>query len=131
MPIIGVSKEIAMGKKMLVADDEQMVRDLLVDHFSQLDFQVSTAATGQEAVDKAKKEKPDIILLDIKMPQMSGLEALKAIRDLGLKMKIIMVTGHVEKGIIEEIMALGADHYIKKPLALSYLEGQVRDILES
>lgn len=120
-----------MGKKLLIVDDETAVLSLLQDHFAALEYEVATAPTGELGVEKAKSWKPDVILLDINMPGMTGLEVLKAIRDDGGMMKIIMVTGVVENGIIEQIMTLGADHYIKKPLALSYLEGQVRDILES
>ena len=114
-------------KKMLVVDDESEICEFLKAFFEERDFSVETAYSGQEALDAVAKAKPDIILLDIHMPGMDGLDTLKKIKEKDASMRVIMVTAIETNDKIDESMRLGADNYITKPLSLEYLEREVQD----
>ncbi len=116
-----------MIKKMLIVDDEVEICEFLESFFEDREFKVMTGQSGQEAVDKAASFQPDVILLDIQMPGMDGLKALKKIKEAHPKIKVIMVTAVETQDKIEEAMRCGADNYITKPLSLEYLEKDVRD----
>ncbi|MBU9889410.1 MAG: response regulator [Candidatus Omnitrophica bacterium] len=116
-----------MIKKMLIVDDEVEICEFLKSFFEDREFKVMTGQSGQEAVDKAASFQPDVILLDIQMPGMDGLKALKKIKEAHPKIKVIMVTAVETQDKIEEAMRCGADNYITKPLSLEYLEKDVRD----
>ena len=81
-----------------------------------------TASDGAEALQKVKEERPHVILLDIHMPKMDGLEVLRQVKAIDPTVSVIMVTGVNEEAIGRQAMALGAFDYIVKPLDLPYLE---------
>ncbi len=116
-----------MIRKMLIVDDEMEICEFLKSFFEDRDFKVATGHSGEEAIEKAASFQPDVILLDIQMPGMDGLKALKKIKENHPKMKVIMVTAVETEDKIEEAMRYGADNYITKPLSLEYLEKDVRD----
>ena len=111
--------------KILVIDDDQDTCDFLQDFFQQRKCQVLTANSGEKGLSVLKKEKPDIVLLDIKMPGMNGLDVLKAIKAFDSKIKVIVVTVAAESDVRQKAKELGADDFIKKPLNKGYLEGTV------
>ena len=111
--------------KLLVVDDENDICDFVKTFFKDRGFHVFTALNGEEAISMAKKERPDLILLDIKMKGMDGLAALKHIKELDRSIKIIMVTAIEDQDKIHEAYKLGACDYITKPLILDYLEQTV------
>ena len=81
-----------------------------------------TASGGRQALDIIAKEDPDLVLLDVRMEEMTGVEALRELRKTNQKTKVIMVTGVEEDDIIKEANALGVVCYIHKPLILEELE---------
>ena len=111
--------------KILVIDDDQDTCDFLQDFFQQRKCQVLTANSGEKGLSVLKKEKPDIVLLDIKMPGMNGLDVLKEIKAFDQKIKVIVVTVAAESDVRQKAKELGADDFIKKPLNKGYLEGTV------
>jgi DNA-binding NtrC family response regulator len=111
--------------KLLVVDDETDICDFVETFFKDRGFHVFTALNGEEALSVVKKEKPDMVLLDIKMKGMDGLAALKHIRELDRSIKIIMVTALADQDKMHEAYKLGACDYITKPLTLDYLEQTV------
>jgi len=111
--------------KLLVVDDENDICDFVKTFFKDRGFHVFTALNGEDALSIAKKEKPEIILLDIKMKGMDGLAALKHIKELDRSIKIIMVTALEDQDKMREAYKLGACDYITKPLILDYLEQTV------
>ena len=111
--------------KLLVVDDELDICDFVKTFFKDRGFHVFTALSGEEALSMAKEERPDIVLLDIKMKGMDGLAALKHIKELDKSIKIIMVTALEDQDKIHEAYKLGACDYITKPLILDYLEQAV------
>jgi len=109
-------------RKILVVDDEHDICDFVGAFFKERGFQVFAALNADEALLITKKERPDLILLDIKMKGMDGLAALKHIRELDRSIKIIMVTALEDQDKMHEAYKLGAVDYITKPLVLDYLE---------
>ena len=111
--------------KLLVVDDENDICDFVRTFFKDRGFNVFTALSAEEALSIAKKERPDMVLLDIKMKGMDGLAALKHIKELDRNIKIIMVTALEDQDKMREAYKLGACDYITKPLILDYLEQTV------
>lgn len=111
--------------KLLVVDDEVDVCDFVKNFFEERDYTVFTALDGEEALRVVKRQKPDIILLDIKMKKMDGVETLKKIRDIDKDVNVIMVTAIDDRDKMESAYKLGAKDYITKPLVLEELERTV------
>lgn len=110
--------------KILVADDEQSVRDILKAFFSRKGYDVETVDSGGSAIDKLDTFKPDILLLDLKMPDMGGEEVLQHIMDNNIKVGVIVITGH--PGYIKDKKLLNRTYdYIVKPFNLDYLNSTV------
>ena len=120
-----------MMTKMLVVDDEIEICDFLKTFFEERNYRVFTAMTGETAIRLVDQESPAIVLLDIKMPGIDGIEVLKRIKTFHPETKVIMVTAIETRDKIDEATRLGADNYITKPLSLEYLETDVKDKLES
>jgi len=117
--------------KLLVVDDESEICEFLRSFFEERDYTVHVAHSGKQALEELKKINPQIVLLDIKMPDMDGVQALKEIKLQHPRVKVIMVTAIETRDKIEECLRLGADNYITKPLSLEYLETDVREKIES
>jgi CheY-like chemotaxis protein len=108
--------------RILVVDDEPDAVELLRDFLTGKGYEVSAAASGQEALQKLKQERPHLVLLDIRMPKMNGLEVLRQIRQIDREVGVIIVTAVNEEQIGREALKLGAFDFIVKPLNLEYLE---------
>ena len=109
---------------LLIVDDEADVREFAANFFRKRKINVTTAASGEEALKILEEKKPDLILLDIKMTGIDGIETLKRIRGLDNQLKVIMVTGKKpeEEQSFDICKEFGARDYIHKPLELDELE---------
>jgi len=116
--------------KLLVVDDEHDICDFVKNFFQERGYDVLTALNGDEAISLAKSDKPDLILLDIKMKGMDGIATLKHIKENDRKQKVIMVTALEDRDKMEEACKLGACDYITKPLMLDHLEQSVEKHLK-
>jgi len=116
--------------KILVVDDEIDVCDFVKHFFEERNFRTFTALSGEEALRMLKKEKPDIILLDIRMKEMDGIETLKRIREIDKDVKVIMVTAVNDQDKMEICRELGASKYVTKPLVLEELEKVVSSYIK-
>ncbi len=121
-----------MSKKIIVADDEPDV--LFMTAFSLRTvggFEVIEARNGLEAVEKAQQERPDLIILDIKMPRMNGYEACRRLREIEAlrDVPIVFLSAKGQRQEVEEGLRLGAADYILKPFAPEELISKVRSIL--
>jgi len=111
--------------KILVVDDEKDINQILVTFLSRHNFDIMSAYNGKEAIEITKKQRPDLILLDIVMPDMSGLDTLKKIKKIDENTKIIMLTAMEDEETIRKSRELGADGYIPKPFTGKHLESVV------
>lgn len=110
--------------KLLIVDDEADVRDFAANFFKKRKIEVFTASSGGEALAILEKQKTDLILMDIKMDGIDGVEALRLIKEKDKNAKVIMVTGKKpeEEDSFQKCRKLGALSYIHKPLELDELE---------
>lgn len=115
-----------MKKKVLVADDEKLVRELLCEKLREDGYIVLEAEDGKMAVDIAIEHKPDVIILDVKMPLMNGLRACKELKSNSEteKIKIIMFSAKAELVDRSEGISAGADLYLTKP-------SRFKDVIEA
>ncbi len=114
---------------LLVVDDQQGVRRLLYEAFSDEGYHVRMAGGGQEAIKLAAQQMPDLILLDIKMPVMNGLETLKELRNLDPDVPVMLMTAYGELEVVEAAKKLGVRHYIIKPFDLHEVRLLVKAML--
>ena len=106
---------MAKKLKILVVDDEEPLRILIKDELIVHNFAVDDAEDGHAALEKLKKERFDLVILDIRMPGIDGTEVLKNIRQNNLADKVIMLTAVDERKIAQESLAFGANDFITKP----------------
>ena len=114
-----------MDGKILVVDDEMDVCRVLVEFFQLREYSADYALNGPDALEKIKKENPDVVLLDIHLPDMDGIEILQKIREYSEKIGVIMVTGVSDREIGMKALELGASDFVKKPIDLNVLETSV------
>jgi DNA-binding NtrC family response regulator len=119
-----------MGKpKILVIDDEEIVRISCKKCLVPEGYDVSVAATGIEGMKLAKENRYDLILTDLKMPDMDGMEFLVSMKETQHEVKVIMITGYSTVDNAEEAIRLGAHNYIEKPFTPDTLIAAVKDAL--
>ncbi|KKL90904.1 hypothetical protein LCGC14_1900030 [marine sediment metagenome] len=118
-------------KKILIADDKLEVVELLRATMEGEDYQIISASDGREALEKIGKEKPDLVLLDVVMPKMNGLEVLaKVKKDPQTKdVPIIMLTAKGQQLDKDKGIGLGAEDYIIKPFSPSHLLRKIEEIM--
>src|SRR5918998_5576706 len=117
-----------MSKKIrvLVVDDDSVLRKLITDQVGRMGFDSHPASSGEEALDTLSKSDFDVVLLDIRMPGLSGLEALREIRKMEDPPEVIMLTADTSLTTGIEAMRLGAYDYLTKPAALEEIEAVIR-----
>jgi DNA-binding response OmpR family regulator len=117
-----------MSRRVLVVEDDASIRDTLSFNLKKEGYQVTLAATGGEALTKARALKPDIVLLDLMLPEMSGLEVCRVLRQEG-SVPIIMLTA--KESEVDKVIGLqmGADDYITKPFSLRELFARMTAVL--
>ncbi|MBA4494024.1 response regulator [Paenactinomyces guangxiensis] len=118
-------------KKVLVVDDQYGIRLLLKEVFSGDHIDIFQAANGKQALEIIRKEKPDLILLDMKMPGMDGLEILRRLRKIDPGTKVIMMTAYGELDMVAEASRLGALSHFTKPFDIEELRSEVMKQLVS
>jgi len=117
-----------MSRTILVVDDEKRLRDMLQAYLTQEGFRVVTAADGQEALFVARREKPDLIVLDLMMPKMDGYEFLR-VHSRERDTPVIILTAKLEEHDKVLGLELGADDYVSKPFSMRELAARVRAVL--
>ena len=103
-----------MKKKILLVDDDKFIRDTFVERLRNNKYEVSSAKDGKEAIEKISNNNFDVVITDIKMPKVNGIEVLKFSKKNKPKTKVIMMSAYVPQEVIDEAMKLGADEYIEK-----------------
>ena len=115
---------------VMIADDHVLMREGLKQLLElENDIDVTTqAGDGKEAIERALEYNPDVILLDINMPNINGIDVLRRLKDLGVKSNIIMLTTHEDKEYLFETMKIGADGYVLKDSDADSLIRAIRDV---
>jgi DNA-binding response OmpR family regulator len=118
--------------KILIAEDERDIRDLVMFSLQFGGFQVVQASNGVEAVERAQAELPDLILMDVRMPKMTGYEACKALKAIPAMrdIPVVFLSAKGQETEIQTGLEVGAEEYILKPFAPDELSKQVKAVLE-
>lgn len=106
-------------QRMLIVDDEPKLCECLKLYFTRKGLTVSTVCEGEQAIERLICEAPDVVLLDVRLPDMSGMEVLKRAREVCPQARVIMVTALDQPEVREEATRYGAAGYITKPFDLS------------
>lgn len=107
---------------ILVVDDESDVRNLLRKFLTRRGYEVLTAGDGEAAIEAIRENRPDIVLLDIRLPKMDGLSVLQRLRDESDDVAVITMSGNADEDTARRSLELGAADFITKPFNLPYLE---------
>jgi two-component system phosphate regulon response regulator PhoB len=113
---------------VLVADDDPDIRQLVRLRLERSGYDVISAEDGQAALDLARDRHPDVAILDISMPKMSGLEVARVLRDQHAALPVILLTARARDEDVLEGANAGVDRYITKPFSPQELESQVREL---
>ncbi len=117
--------------KILIVDDQYGIRVLLCEVFQAEGYLTYQAANGKQALSIAKEHQPDLVLLDMKIPGMDGIEILKRLKSLDEHIQVMMMTAYGELDLIEEVMRLGALTHFTKPFDIEELREKVKSYLPS
>jgi len=117
-----------MKKKILVVEDEEGLRLLYKEELEGEGYEILTAGNGKEAIQQLEEEKPDLIILDIVMPVMDGIEALGRIVGKERKIPIILNTSY--PGYRQDFLSWAADAYVTKSMDLGELKDKIKELLE-
>lgn len=117
--------------RVLIIDDEEELAAVIADRLEFRGIKAQTALDGESALEMIKSDPPNIVLLDLMLPGMNGLEVLKKINTLELNIPIILLTGYGSKEMTLEGMNLGAFDYIMKPCDFDGLVSKIQEALES
>ncbi len=113
---------MSLRPKILIVDDEERFRITLAKLLAVREMDVRHVGGGREALEELKNSAYDVILLDVKMPEMNGIETLTEIKKLSPFVEVIILTGHASVDVAVEIMRLGGYEYLLKPCPIDELE---------
>jgi two-component system, OmpR family, response regulator MprA len=118
-----------LRETVLVIDDDEKITSMLRRSLAFEGYSVVTAANGQEGLKQMLREEPDMVILDVMMPQLDGWEVIRRMREGGIEVPVLMLTAKDEVGDRVRGLDLGADDYLVKPFALEELLARVRSLL--
>lgn len=116
-------------KKILIVDDEPGIIEEVKSYFEEEGYRVETADSGKDGIRILKRMRPDLLILDIKLPDINGLEVLKSSKESLPDTKVIVMTGYVDQKLIDEAERLGRDAFLAKPFDLNHLHQEVERLL--
>ena len=117
-------------KSILIVDDQPGIRMLLEEVFSKEGYRTLTAGSGKEALDVFAVERPDLVLLDMKIPGMDGIEILKRMKQECERVQVVMMTAYGELDLVEEAKTWGAVRHFTKPFDVFELRETVKKLLD-
>ncbi len=120
-----------MPERILIVDDEETLRLSMKARLAAAGFTTEVAENGEEALRKMKEQEFDVAMLDIKMPGMGGIEALRLFSELYPKTDVVMLTGFADFGTAIECLKLGAKDYLVKPVDATELVARLRSLVRS
>jgi two-component system nitrogen regulation response regulator NtrX len=113
-------------KHILVVDDEAVIRDLLVAFFRDVGYQADAKKTGNSALRWLSRNRTNMVLLDVLMPGMNGVDVLREIRRLHPALPVMIISGHADERVARQTLRMGAFDFFQKPFDLSILDSRVR-----
>ena len=116
--------------KVLIVDDEERFRITLKKLLTANGLETNAVASGMEAIEELQQQPYDVILLDVKMPGMSGIEALAELKKVSREVEVIILTGHASVDVAVEIMKLGGYEYLLKPCPMDELLAKIESAYE-
>jgi CheY-like chemotaxis protein len=116
---------MAGSGRLLIVDDEAPVLDVLTEYFVERGYDVTAAASGPKALTAFDRERPDLVLLDIRMAGMDGLAVLKRLHEAEPNLPVIMVTANEDEALARDTLARGAFDYVAKPFDFEHLDRTV------
>src|SRR6185295_6355698 len=116
-------------RRLLIVDDEPLILEVLTEHFK-TDYDVETALNGADALGAILRSRPDVVLLDINMPRMNGVEVLKDIKQIDESIAVIMVTANEQVALAADALRSGAFGYVPKPFDFRYLDHMLATIFD-
>ena len=119
-----------IGAKILLVDDEKVFTKNMSGLLTKRGYRVMAVNSGEDAVTSVKKEKFDVVVLDIKMPGMDGIATLREIKELGVLAQTLILTGHGSIDTAMEAIKLGAYDYLKKPCEINELVEKIEGAWE-
>ena len=118
-----------MRLRILIVDDSKTIRKIMRIQLEELGhYIVDEAGNGKEAIDLYVKHSPDLLTMDIQMPDMNGLEAIRKIKQIDKNTKVIMITAHGHKELVVDTIRKGADNYILKPITKDKIKESIKKI---
>lgn len=114
---------------LVIVDDEQGIVDEVKSFFEEDGHEVYTADSGEDGIKLIKKVKPDLLLIDMKLPDISGIRVLVAAKEICPKAKTVVITGYVDQALIDEAERMGRDAFLQKPFNLETLKREVDRLL--
>ena len=116
-------------KKILIIDDEAGIVEEVKSYFEEEGYEVFTADTGKDGIEAMERYSFDLLLVDMKLPDMSGLNVLRVCKTNYPATKVIVQTGYVDQGMIDEAEMLGRDAFLHKPFNLEFLHNEIECLL--
>jgi DNA-binding response OmpR family regulator len=126
----GEAKSKTTPKRVLIVDDDAAVAAVLAEHLSDA-YAVEIVSNGSQALDAVRRARPDLVLLDLNMPGLSGLDVLRRLRAMDARLPVLIVTGTSDDALIGETIRSGGFSYIRKPFSTKYLLHMVAAALRS
>ena len=116
-------------KKLLIIDDETGIIDEVKSFFEEEGYEVHTADTGKDGIETLKRVQPDLVIVDVKLPDMSGLNVLRLAKADYPSIKVIVNTGYVDQAMIDQAEKMGRDAFLQKPFDLAFLRNEIDRLL--
>jgi DNA-binding NtrC family response regulator len=116
--------------RVLIVDDEERFRITLRKLLTANGLETNAVGSGREAIEELKRQSYDVILLDVKMPEMDGIEALGELKKISNNVEVIILTGHASVDVAVEIMRLGGYEYLLKPCPMDELLAKIESAYE-
>ena len=117
--------------KILVIDDEQGIRNLLDTLLSRKGYEVVLASNGQKGLELFRRERPDVVVLDLNMPEMNGLTVLQQVRQLNPAQPVVILTGAGTAEAEQQVRALGVTEFVEKEFSMHRLGDSLKRLLNS
>jgi len=116
-------------RRLLFVDDEPLILEVLTEHFKN-EYEVETALNGADALGAILRSRPDVVMLDINMPRMNGVQVLKDIKQIDESIAVIMVTANEQVAMAADALRSGAFGYVPKPFDFRYLDHMLATIFD-